>query len=167
MDKITEAQKQYQVYIYAYNEIGVKEAAGASDNPRVVEYLKTTAIKNSHDETPWCSAFVNWCCLQAGVPGTNSARARSWLNWGVEIKPAQAETGDIVILSRGNNPLMGHVALFDSWLNGNREKIPYSADANLIYLLGGNQLDMVRKSAYPTSRVLGIRRYVELSEVGA
>lgn len=68
----------------AVAERGVKEKPGAADNPRIVEYLKSTNLgspQNKNDETAWCSAFVNWCVEQAGFDGTDSALARHWLKW--------------------------------------------------------------------------------------
>ncbi|KKK66354.1 hypothetical protein LCGC14_2964930, partial [marine sediment metagenome] len=43
----------------------------------------------SEDETPWCSSFVNFCVCEAGynpIKETGSARARSWLSWGVGVR---------------------------------------------------------------------------------
>ena len=77
----------------AEREQGVAEVPGAGDNPRVVDYLMSTtlgSLENQNDETPWCSAFVNWCMEQAGIKGTNSAWARSWLDWGKEPEEGEA-----------------------------------------------------------------------------
>ena len=95
----------------ARGEIGVKEAIGNQDNPRVVGYhLSTTLDKSdaSEDETPWCSSFVNWCMEKAGEDGTNSAWARSWLKWGYPMDVPNR--GCVVVFSRGNSS--GHVAFF-------------------------------------------------------
>src|SRR5690606_20718773 len=65
-------------------ELGVKEKEGSADNPRIVEFLKTTTIGtpyNENDETPWCSAFVNWVFEKTGIAGTSSAAALSWRTW--------------------------------------------------------------------------------------
>lgn len=94
----------------ARKELGVRETSGSGDNPRIVEYLKSTTLgqpDNENDETPWCSAFVNWVLKQAGVePRTNLTWARSWLIWGVATKEPIPVT--IVLFSRGQNA--GHVA---------------------------------------------------------
>lgn len=68
----------------ALHELGVHEVPGAGDNPRVLEYLATCTANTAllHDETPWCSAFVNWCMLHAGQARTHSLAARSWENYG-------------------------------------------------------------------------------------
>jgi uncharacterized protein (TIGR02594 family) len=96
----------------AHRELGVKEFPGADNNPRVVEYLNTTtnlsAAVRSKDETPWCSAFVNWVMHQAGIEGTKNALARSWQGWGEHIdKPYR---GCIVVFQREKK--FGHVGFY-------------------------------------------------------
>lgn len=132
----------------AEHELGVAEVPGAGDNPRIVEYLESTSLgspENENDETPWCSAFVNWCMEQAGIEGTRSAWARSWLNWGREPESdVEAEwKGCVVILERGAN--FGHVGFLDDW------------DDYRVKLLGGNQADRVSYAWFPVERVLGYR----------
>jgi uncharacterized protein (TIGR02594 family) len=130
----------------AQHELGVTEVPGPGDNPRIVEYLKSTTLgspDNRNDETPWCSAFANWCMEQAGIKGTNSAWARSWLNWGREPTDEEWGEGIIVILERGANS--GHVGFLDDW------------DDNRVRLLGGNQGDKVGYAWFPMDRVLGYR----------
>jgi uncharacterized protein (TIGR02594 family) len=125
-------------------EEGVKEFPGDGDNPRIVEYLQSTTLEapyNANDETPWCSAFVNWCVERSGYEGTDSAWARSWLNWG---KPTTKPTrGCIVVFKRESQS--GHVAFF------------IRKTQTQIYVLGGNQSDEVNQSKYPASRLLGYR----------
>jgi uncharacterized protein (TIGR02594 family) len=127
----------------AYREIGVHEVVGRGDNPRVLEYLRSTnldAPSASTDETYWCSAFVNWCVEQAGYAGTDSAWARSWLNWGRNTSaPA---LGTVAVFSRGSG---GHVAFY------------ISRTASGIKVLGGNQSNQVCIATYPASRLLGFR----------
>ena len=130
-------------YEIGRGEIGQKEIAGSADNPRIVEYHQATSLKATNDETPWCSAFVNWCYKQAGIKGTNSAAARSWLNWGKELK--QPVEGCVVVLKRGAPP-SGHVGFF------------VRQEGNLIYVLGGNQSDQVKVSAYKATDVLSYRQ---------
>ena len=116
---------------------------GDGNNPRVVEYLKSTdldAASASKDSTFWCSAFVNWCVEKSGFAGSNSAAARSWLNWGKNI--ARPRRGCIAVFRRGSG---GHVAF-------------YVGSAGGAYrVLGGNQSDAVCLADYPKARVLGFR----------
>jgi uncharacterized protein (TIGR02594 family) len=128
----------------ALAELGVKEYPGDRDNPRIVEYLKSTnlgAPYNSNDETYWCSAFVNWCIERSGYEGTDSAWARSWLNWGQKVETPRR--GCVVVFSREANS--GHVAFY------------VGETPTEIQVLGGNQSDEVNTSNYPKSRVLGYR----------
>jgi uncharacterized protein (TIGR02594 family) len=127
----------------AENEIGIKEAPGDADNPRILEYAQATSLGAREDAVPWCSAFVNWCMKEANVPRTNSAAARSWLNWGQEL--VNPRTGCVVVLKRGDNPVQGHVAFYVGEGTGQ------------IRLLGGNQSDQVKVSQFPKSMVLGYR----------
>ncbi|MGQ9921950.1 MAG: NlpC/P60 family protein, partial [Desulfobacca sp.] len=129
----------------ARQELGVKESPGSGDNPRVVEYLKSTTLgrpDNENDETPWCSAFVNWVLKQAGVePRTNSAWARSWLNWGVATD--DPIPGTIVVFARGQNA--GHVAFY------------LDEDEDRIQVLGGNQGNAVTIAWFSKANLLGYR----------
>lgn len=127
----------------ALAEVGVKEFPGDGDNPRIVEYLQSTSLEApsaTQDETPWCSAFANWCVERSGYEGTDSAWARSWLTWGRAAR--RPRRGCIVVLSRDRG---GHVGF---WVG---------ETGTQVRLLGGNQGDEVRVSGYPKKRVLGYR----------
>jgi uncharacterized protein (TIGR02594 family) len=127
----------------AMREIGIYEYEGAADNPRVVEYLSSTNLgitERSNDETPWCSAFANWCVENAGHAGTDSAWARSWLNWGQA--PEKPRRGCVVVLAREGG---GHVGFY------------MGETSTDIKVLGGNQSDKVCIANYPKSRLLGYR----------
>lgn len=127
----------------AEKEIGTKEIAGPVDNVRILEYHACTTLKATDDETPWCSAFINWCLEMVKIKGTKSAAARSWLDWGKCLdEPVE---GCVVILKRGAPP-SGHVCLYVK-----------DRDANYITCLGGNQGDQVKYSHYPKVDVLGYR----------
>lgn len=98
------------------------------NNPRIVAYFKATSLHTKDENTSWCSAFANWCVQQAGIEGTRSAMARSWLTWkgGVDLK-GKPVPGAVVVFARGKPP-SGHVAFV--WT--------INADGSF-YVLGGNQ----------------------------
>jgi uncharacterized protein (TIGR02594 family) len=79
----------------------------------------------------------------AGYQGTNSAWARSWLEWGREPADEEFGPGVIVILERGADS--GHVAFLEDW------------NANQVYLLGGNQGNAVSRAWFRMNRVIGYR----------
>jgi uncharacterized protein (TIGR02594 family) len=127
----------------ARSELGTREVLGNGDNPRIVEYLNSTTLLaplTAKDETAWCSAFVNWCLEKAGYAGTDSAWARSWLNWGRVIETPVP--GCITILTREGG---GHVGFF------------ISRTSKTIKILGGNQSDCVCEMDYKADRLLGFR----------
>jgi len=128
----------------ASKEIGVKEIKGKEHNPRIIEYHSQTTLKATEDEVPYCSSFVNWCFYKSGIKGTRSAAARSWLNWGRELKTPRV--GCVVILWRGSpDSASGHAAF---WV---------SEDDKTVSLLGANQNDSVCIAKYDKKRVLGYR----------
>jgi uncharacterized protein (TIGR02594 family) len=125
----------------AAKEIGVRAIHGPQHNLRIIEYHATTSLHASNDETAWCSAFVNWCLQQAGIKGTNSAAACSWVTWG---KPCSPKPGAITAIHHvGATAIPGsgnHVAFFLQDLGTH------------LKLLGGNQSNRVRESLYPKTR---------------
>lgn len=128
----------------ASGELGVSEKAGPGSSVRVVEYLASTnlhAALAKDDSTPWCSAFVNWCVEKAGLAGTDSAAARSWLGWGREVLVPRR--GCVVVLSRGNKG--GHVGFF------------VRRTGSTLEVLGGNQDNAVRVAGYDITRLIGYR----------
>ena len=128
----------------ALGELGVSTYPPGRSNPRISQYHAHTNIAGYDDKASWCSSFVNWCLAEVGVPGTGSALARSWLDWGQPL--AAPQPGCIVVLSRDEpTGWKGHVGFF------------LRCDAANIYLLGGNQLDQVREHFYPTRAILGYR----------
>jgi uncharacterized protein (TIGR02594 family) len=133
----------------AEKETGIRESAGSRDTARILEYHACTSLKSNRDETPWCSAFVNWVIKQAGGKGTNSAAARSWLKWGQAVKDPYP--GCIVVLKRGAPPA-GHVGFF----------VYRRSPAGWVQVLGGNQTDRVKVSFFQESDVLGYRAAVNI-----
>lgn len=132
---------------YAYGEMGISEIAGKGYNQRIIDYHLTTGIGASDDSIAWCSSFVNWCFKKAGIQGTNSASARSWLKFGEWEGHFVPERGDVCILWReSRTSWKGHVGFY------------IKSDKKFVYLLGGNQGDRVCIEKYPKDRVLGFRR---------
>lgn len=133
---------------YALSQYGISEY-GNGDNPEVLKYFTDLGLPESmlRDETAWCSAFMNWCCKQAGADYSGKANARSWLNIGERSRMTKA--GDIAIFWRENpKSWKGHVGFF----------VNYSEDKNWIYVLGGNQGNRVCIQKYSVNQLLDIRR---------
>lgn len=127
-------------------ELGIREDARAGHHTqRILEYHQTTTLKATQDEIAWCSSFVNWVLKEAGIQGTNSAAAKSWLTWGRELKEPQV--GAITITKKkgadiANGSTSGyHVAFFHS-----------AGPSTKFSLLGGNQGDAVRIRTYDSTK---------------
>lgn len=131
---------------FALEEYGTKGIVGPGSNARIGEYLKTVGM-SPNDEIPWCSAFANWCMLQAGIPGTGKANARSWLNWKeAKMSLAAPVWGCVAILWRESpQSSKGHVGFY----TGNT--------GTKVQLLGGNQSNSVSIKEFPKDHVIGYR----------
>ncbi len=125
-------------------ELGVHETPGPQATQRIIEYDSATSLKATSDEVPWCAAFVNWVLRGCGIPGTNSAAAKSFANWGEHCDGSQI--GAVVVIQQrtaGQDPATGsgsgyHVAFLAAPLQGDH-----------VQLLGGNQHDSVKISSFP------------------
>lgn len=143
----TIAQGKFPAWLsIAYKEIGQKEGPAPQSNPRILEYWKAVYgddhIKS--DQEPWNSAFVAWSLAQAGIAGTKSGAARSWLSWGRGI--ATPQLGCVVVFWRGSpSSGLGHVGFY------------VGEDTDSIVVLGGNQNNSVSLAKFPKSRVLAYR----------
>lgn len=129
----------------AFTQHGVRERPGPATHPNIAAYHATTKLHATSDEVAWCSAFINWCMLQSGLQGTNSAKARDWLDWGVPLQLPRL--GCVTILqSPLRGPEAGHVGLW--WMDRS------SSEA---WLYGGNQDNAVGLKSYPRVDILGYR----------
>jgi uncharacterized protein (TIGR02594 family) len=150
------------LYRVATNFDGLRELPGAKDNPFILWCFSLTQVPQPfHDETPWCSAFMNGLCYILDLPRSGSAAARSWLRVGKPVEIHNALVGqDIVILKRGKGPqpgpevlnAPGHVGVFAGYDGDERIK-----------LLGGNQGDRVCVASFPLSDVIGVRRILHIT----
>ncbi len=125
----------------AKKEMGQTEIKGKKHNKRIVNYHDTTG-KFGNDETAWCSSFVNWVMTKAGYEGTNSAWAKGWSKWGRKIsKPAYGSIAVIDWSKVGKKG--GHVGF-----------VVGKTSSGSMVLLGGNQGDQVKLSAFKTSSII-------------
>jgi len=133
---------------------GLKELQGAESNtPEIVNFFKLIGhswVKT--DETAWCAAFCNAMLLLAGFPNTGKLNARSFLEIGERVsipRPlgSSNEFVDVVVLWREDpNGWKGHVGFYINEIG------------NEIFILGGNQGNMVQTKPYSRSRLLEYRR---------
>jgi uncharacterized protein (TIGR02594 family) len=139
---------------HALAENGVTEIVGETHNEKIVGYHATTSLAAKDDETPWCASFVNWVLKQAGVKGTGSAAAKSFITWGKRSEPTY---GAIVVVKKigaksdqsTGSPSGYHVGFL------------VKKTATHVRILGGNQGGgtKVKESGYPLKNytIEGIR----------
>lgn len=142
----------------AKGEVGVKELPGGTSNPNIIKYHSATGawtsaaaaankVPDDADAVPWCASFVEWCIESAGVKPRGSAGAAAWLTWG---KPSQPRYGAVAVVKTYiNDKWQNHVGFLHAWTDTH------------VHLLGGNQSNMVKISAFarnaPKQVLLGIR----------
>jgi len=126
----------------AFNYLGIREVPGKESHPKIAEWLHDIGLPET-DEFAWCAAAMHGILKESGITGTGSGLARSYLDWGIKLdKP---KLGCIVVIERGIETWMGHVSFY---LDGHN---------NLLYCLGGNQMNRYGISMYIESKVLGYR----------
>jgi len=130
----------------ALTQYGIVETPGELNNPEVIKYFHETGRKwVNADSTPWCDAFIDWCCLKVGMKFTDGLYAREWLNYCTKVDTI--DEADLVLFWR-ESP--------DSWKG--HISIPIAERGDMIFSLGGNQGDMVRISPYYKNRKLAYLR---------
>lgn len=130
-------------YEWALSKQGEKEIPGSrSDNAFIRDLFKNhTTYGDTHDETPWCAAFVCGALEKTGWKSTHNAGAVSFKNFG---KKSELIPGAIVVFQ---------------WASGSRHvafchKI---IDANYAAFIGGNQSNMVNISNYARKYIEAVR----------
>jgi uncharacterized protein (TIGR02594 family) len=150
---------QITAFDLAQRYVGIAELVGdAKNHPLIVWWLSLCGLKDSKDETAWCSAFVNGIAWELRLPRSKSAAARSWLAVGRVINVDEAEVGfDVVVLKRGQGTqpgpdvvaAPGHVGFYAGRSSGGK-----------VLVLGGNQGNAVSLEAFEEKAILGVRRLV-------
>ena len=128
--------------IEARKYLGQAEVPGAQSNPWIlglwvtIPWIWSTVTRRDDTLLPWCGAFLRLCLVQAGItPPRNWFRAREYLNFGTNI--GYPCVGAIGVMQNGRQWHVGFVVGRDN--------------AGNIIMLGGNQNNSVRLSAFKPS----------------
>ena len=136
-------------------ELGTKEAPGAADNPRVLQYyIDAGHPEVEHDSVAYCAAFMGAILKRSGIKPSGSLMAKSYLTFGAALPGPRI--GCIAVLWRGSpTAATGHVG-FVTGFTGTE-----------ISLLGGNQgaNGVVSVETFPRSRVLAYRWPVAVTPI--
>jgi uncharacterized protein (TIGR02594 family) len=129
--------------VEAFSVLGLSEIAGGRHEKRILAMYRAAGHEIAADEVPWCAAFVNWCLSQAGIDGTGSLMARSFVKYGKGLhRTDPIPRGAIAIWPRGKPP-SGHV------------NIVLHDDGTYVHCIGGNQ------SKEGTNGAVTIARYAK------
>lgn len=125
---------------------GIREAAGAADNPTILGWARRLRLVYRKDSIPWCGLFAGHCVAVA-LPDeplpTNPLGARNWQKFGVAAEPT---LGAVLVFWRGSRSgAQGHVGFYAG------------EDASAFHVLGGNQSDSVSIARVARSRLLATR----------
>lgn len=154
----------------AKSYLGETEVIGPKSNPAILRMLQMDNAWPKDDSTPWCAAFVNWCCWRALYVHSTSLMARSYLGdgmghriWttGQSSDPIRAgiKPGDVLVFNRGRgrqpgpdvHDAPGHVGFY----TGHHGIV---RNWHAVWVLGGNQGDAVSVKPYSTTRLLAAVR---------
>ncbi len=121
--------------------LGEHEISGYKDNQFILDCFQFTGYKASHDEVPWCAAFVGRVLHEVGCKGTGSAAANSYLHYGVasELVP-----GAVIVFKWASG---GHHVSF----------CHHVVDSHYVACLGGNQSDSVKISVFNRKFIEAVR----------
>jgi uncharacterized protein (TIGR02594 family) len=127
--------------------LGLREGAGAADNPTILDWADDLDINYAHDDIPWCGLFVAHC-VGATLPDeplpNNPLGARNWAKFGKESGPAKGAI--LVFWRKSPQSGLGHVGFY------------HGEDAQNYHVLGGNQGDSVSVTKLAKNRLVAIRR---------
>lgn len=123
--------------------LGLKEIKGPVDNPTIVAMFASCGhswVKD--DETAWCAAFVGHCLVKAGLKSSGALTAKSYLDHGTVLTGPVADC--IGVKNRmGGAAWQGHTGFV------------VAANRSTIWLLGGNQNNMVSIAPFKRSEFAG------------
>lgn len=132
---------------HAKKYVGLREIEGDQHNPKIVEWLQKLNFVAKYginsDEVAWCATFVNGVLFEYGLKGTDSPRAKSFLDigqkWNIGDKLPNTKFALVAISHRGwISPNIkegtGHVEIVD----------PNSVTNERYNSIGGNVSDQVK-----------------------
>lgn len=124
------------------------------DRETLKKYLRSGGTNIDPSQTPWCSAFVNSALANAGMKGTGSLVATSYMNWGELKNAADTQKGDVLVEPRGRAPgeTGGHVGLATGEVKKDAQ-----GRVTHVEMFGGNQSNMTTRKWVPVNAVMARR----------
>jgi uncharacterized protein (TIGR02594 family) len=141
-----------QALAYARTHLGENEVR---DQSKLSSFFRSQGIKINPATTAWCAAFVNANLSQAGIKGTGSLAAGSFLKWGKGVSPDEVRGGDVAVV-KGYSPRSGMAASHVAFATGETRMGP--GGEKQYQLLGGNQSNAVTDTNWVAASKLAFRR---------
>ncbi len=107
-NKILFTSIRQSIIAIASKELGVREATGNNDGPRVEEYLRYTNLGPHHD---WCAAYVSWVYGQAGLSQPRNPWSPALFPKARQILKQQCQPADIFGIYGVNVKRINHVGI--------------------------------------------------------
>lgn len=126
----------------ARSYLGQSEIAGPIDNKWIEDCFDFTSYGHAtHDEVPWCAAFLCRVLAESGYKHTHSAAASSYINYG---EACDIKQGAIIVFK---------------WYSGQRHVTicDHVIEKGLVACLGGNQSNSVKISKFETKFIEAVR----------
>lgn len=144
-------------YLWATGEIGFHETGNNQGIQRYIDLAHTGSLGDA-----WCAIFANAALQSCGIPGSRSPSSQSFRTNVNFVQLSGPALGAIAVFWRGSpSSGLGHVGFYRG------------EDANNVWVLGGNESDMVQIEAMAkSSATFGLIGYwwpksVPLPVVGA
>lgn len=116
---------------------------GNPGNPRILECYRACNLSYTRDSSEmayaWCSAFVSWVLVTAGLPSNRTMSSQGWGNYGGEVNwrdTSQIRKWDIVVF-KSKTRSGGHIGFIKEITSNGTIKV-----------LGGNQGNDAKISNY-------------------
>ena len=121
----------------ARGELGVREAPGSSNNPRVLAYYADAGHPEiKHDSVAWCAAAACAMLERSGHASPKTLSARDFARWGKPLNGPRV--GAVAVLTRGDpTSWQGHVGFVTDW------------NETHVRLVSGNVGDAVTEGWFP------------------
>ncbi|TDQ80302.1 C40 family peptidase [Sphingobacterium yanglingense] len=127
-------------------ELGVHEATGHNDGPRVEEYLRYTNLGPHHE---WCAAFVSWCYGQAGLEVPRSPWSPALFPKARQIAKDKARPADVFGIYGAKAKRINHVGLIKE------------LSKDYLITIEGNSNDRVESRRRHLRTVYAVAKWVE------
>ncbi|WP_394676135.1 CHAP domain-containing protein [uncultured Sphingobacterium sp.] len=135
----------------ALQEIGVQEATGNNDGPRVEAYLRYVGLGKGY---AWCAAFVSWCYGRAGRPLPRNA-------WSPALFP-KARRYTAAQIAQGGIRQADLFAIYSSSLGRiNHVGLVRQQKGNWILTVEGNSANRVLSKRRPLATIYAFSNWMD------